>query len=228
MRHSTDRILVSHGGNLPRPAWLDEFIDGGKNPQKDPASYTKGLPDGVRWVVDRQIELGVDIVNDGEYVKAGSFGGYINSRVSGIESVPGNWPPKNPGFWGRDGKDFPGFVASGLGSAGSGGPIRPGFFPMPGSQPASATPAGPRPQRVVTGPIKYTGHEAIKADVANLKAALEGKGDVEGCLMALGVGTFCAGPYNEYYRDQKDFLFGAAEALRQEYKIITDAGLIVQ
>jgi 5-methyltetrahydropteroyltriglutamate--homocysteine methyltransferase len=228
MRHSTERILVSHGGNLPRPAWLDEFIDGGKNPQKDPGSYTKGLPDGVKWVVDRQIELGVDIVNDGEYVKAGSFGGYINSRVSGIESVPGDRPPKNPGFWGRDGKDFPGFVASGLGSAGSGGPIRPGFFPMPGSQPASATPAGPRPQRVVTGPIKYTGHEAIKADVANLKAALEGKGDVEGCLMALGVGTFCAGPYNEYYRDQKDFLFGAAEALREEYKIITDAGLIVQ
>src|SRR5688572_12360046 len=180
MKHSTERILVSHGGNLPRPAWLDEFIDGGKNPQKDPASYTKGLPDGVKWVVDKQIELGVDIVNDGEYVKAGNFGGYINSRVSGIEMLPGGRPPKNPGFWGRDGKDFPGFVASGLGSSGSGGPIRPGFFPMPGTAPAR--PPGDGRQRVVTGPIKYTGHEAMKADVANMKAALEGK-DVEGCLM---------------------------------------------
>ena len=96
MRHSTERILVSHGGNLPRPPELDEFIDGGRNPQKDPASYTKGLPDGVKWVVDKQIELGVDIVNDGEYVKAGNFGGYINSRVSGIESFPADVRPRTP------------------------------------------------------------------------------------------------------------------------------------
>jgi 5-methyltetrahydropteroyltriglutamate--homocysteine methyltransferase len=175
-------------------------------------------------VVDRQIECGVDIVNDGEYVKAGSFGGYIGSRVSGIEEQPATRPPKNPGFWGRDGKNFPGFIASGLSNSGSGGPIRPGFFEPggnPGSRPNQAT------QRVVTGPIKYTGQEAIKQDVANLKAAIEGK-DVEGCIMALGVGTFCAGPFNEFYRDQKDYLFGAAEALREEYKAITDAGLIVQ
>jgi len=225
MRHSTERILVSHGGNLPRPAELDELIDGGRDTSgANLDEYKRGLPDGVRWVVDRQIECGIDIVNDGEYVKAGSFGGYIGGRVSGIEEQPATRPPKNPGFWGRDGRNFAGFIASGLSNSGSGGPVRPGFFKPggnPGSRPNQAT------QRLVTGPIKYTGHEAIKQDVANLKAAIEGK-DVEGCIMALGVGTFCAGPYNEYYRDQKDYLFGAAEALREEYKFITDAGLIVQ
>ena len=224
MRHSTDRILVSHGGNLPRPPELDELIDGGKDTSgANREEYHRRLPDGVRWVVDRQIELGIDIVNDGEYVKAGSFGGYIGQRMSGIEEQPATRPPKT-GFWGRDGKDFPGFIASGLSNQGSGGPIRPGFF-TPGGNPGAGQ--NQRTQRVVTGPIKYTGQEAIKEDVANMKAAIEGK-DVEGCIMALGVGTFCAQPFNEYYRDQKDYLFGAAEALREEYKVITDAGLIVQ
>jgi 5-methyltetrahydropteroyltriglutamate--homocysteine methyltransferase len=224
LRHSTDRILVSHGGNLPRPPELDELIDGGKDTSgANRDEYQRRLPDGVRWVVDRQIDLGIDIVNDGEYVKAGSFGGYIAERTSGIETQPATRPPKL-GFWGRDGKDFPGFIASGLSNAGSGGPIRPGFFTPGGnaaSRPNQAT------QRVVTGPIKYTGQEAIQKDIANLKAAIAGK-DVEACIMSLGVGTFCAQPYNEYYRDQKDYLFGAAEALREEYKAITDAGLIVQ
>ena len=225
MRHSTERILVSHGGNLPRPPELDELIDGGRDTSgANLEGYHRRLPAGVSWVVDRQIECGIDIVNDGEYVKAGSFGGYISGRVSGIEEQPAMRPPKNPGFWGRDGKNFPGFIASGLSNSGSGGPIRPGFF-KPGGN------TGLRPnegrQRVVTGPIKYTGQEAIQQDVANLKQAINGK-DVEGCIMALGVGTFCAGLYNEFYRDQKDYLFGAAEALREEYKTITDAGLIVQ
>jgi len=226
MRYSTERILVSHAGNLPRPPELDALIDRGLDPQgADKAEYQRRLPDGVRWAVDRQMECGIDIVNDGEYVKAGSFGGYISGRVSGIENLPGGRPPKNAGYWGRDGKNFPGFIASGLSSAGSGGPIRPGFFQPGGDQ--GTRRGGSATQRVVTGPIKYTGQEAIKQDVANLKAAIEGKG-VEGCIMAIGVGTFCAGPYNEYYRDQRDFLFGAAEALHEEYKVITDAGLIVQ
>jgi 5-methyltetrahydropteroyltriglutamate--homocysteine methyltransferase len=80
---------------------------------------------------------------------------------------------------------------------------------------------------VVTSALKYTGQDAILQDIQNLKSALDGK-DVEGCLMSIGVGTFCAGPYNEYYPSQEAYLFAAAEALREEYKAITDAGFIVQ
>ena len=115
MKHSTERILVSHGGNLPRPAELDELIAGGRDRESSQqGDYHKRLPDAVRWVVDHQIELGIDIVNDGEYVKAGSFGGYISERISGSENLPGNRPAKNAGTGGRDRLQFPGFYASGL------------------------------------------------------------------------------------------------------------------
>ena len=130
MRRSTDRILVSHAGNLPRPGYLDELIDGGKMREgANQKAYADILPKAVKEIVDRQIELGVDIVNDGEYAKAGSYGGYIHDRVTGYEMVPAdpNRKPKRAGTAERDRRDFPGFFASGLWFAGSGGPIRPGF-----------------------------------------------------------------------------------------------------
>ena len=130
MRRSTDRILVSHAGNLPRPDELNELIHGGLvrdlSLSKD---YQERLPKAVRWIVERQAEIGVDIVNDGEYVKAGSYGGYMQDRVSGFETRPADpgKPPKRAGTAERDRRDFPGFFASGLWFAGSGGPVRPGF-----------------------------------------------------------------------------------------------------
>ena len=85
MRHSTHRILVSHAGNLPRPRYLDELIEGGKNRDgSHTGEYHQRLPRGVKEIVNRQVELGVDIVNDGEYAKAGSYGGYMQERVDGF------------------------------------------------------------------------------------------------------------------------------------------------
>jgi 5-methyltetrahydropteroyltriglutamate--homocysteine methyltransferase len=76
MRHSSHRILVSHAGNLPRPRYLDELIEGGKNREgSNTGEYHQRLPRGVGEIVGRQVELGVDVVNDGEYAKAGSYGG---------------------------------------------------------------------------------------------------------------------------------------------------------
>src|SRR5207302_8096401 len=73
MRRSTERILVSHAGNLPRPAYLDELIEGGRAREgSGRQEYHERLPKAVHEIVDRQIDCGVDIVNDGEYVKAGS------------------------------------------------------------------------------------------------------------------------------------------------------------
>ena len=128
MRRSEHRILVSHAGNLPRPDYLDELIRGDRRHSLG-ADYTSRLPMAVKEIVDRQIELGVDIVNDGEYAKAGSYGGYIHDRVTGYSMVPAdpNSRPKRAGTAERDRRDFPGFFASGLWFAGSGGPIRPGF-----------------------------------------------------------------------------------------------------
>src|SRR6202012_4846400 len=88
MRHSTHRIRSTHGGNLPRPAAFDALLRQGPVVTAEGAA---GVPDGVRPVGDRQLECGMDVINDGEYVKAaggGSYSGYIHQRVSGWEMLP--------------------------------------------------------------------------------------------------------------------------------------------
>src|SRR5690606_14265145 len=171
------------------------------------------------------IELGVDVVNDGEYAKAGSYGGYIHDRITGYSTVPvdPSRPPKRAGTAERDRRDFPGFYASGLWFAGSGGPVRPGFV-QPNTTQQQAT---QRETRACTGPIKYIGQEAVQADIENLKAAIAGK-DVEGYIAALGPLSIGAGIRNEYYPSEEEYMAAVAAAVREEYKAITDAGLIVQ
>lgn len=225
MRRSTDRILVSHAGNLPRPDYLNELIDGGRSREGSLGSeYTDRLPRAVKEIVDRQIELGVDIVNDGEFAKAGSYGGYIHDRISGYENVPvdPNRKPKRSGTAERDRKDFPGFYASGLWFAGSGGPIRPGF-----ATPGEVRQVNTREVRACTGPIVYHGYDAVQSDITNLKAALEGT-DAEGYIAALGPLSIGAGIHNLHYGSEEEYMMAVAEAVREEYKAITDAGFIVQ
>src|SRR5262252_3534517 len=224
MRHSTDRILVSHAGNLPRPDYLDELIAGGRMREgSNRKEYHERLPKAVNFIVDRQIELGVDVVNDGEYAKAGSYGGYMQERVEGYSSVEPdpNRKPKRAGTAERDRRLFPGFYASGLWYSGSGGPIRPGF----------ATPGEVRPitreTRACTAPVKYIGQAAVAEDVTNLKAALQGK-DVEGCITALGPLSLGAGINNLYYKTEEEYMQAVADACHEEYKAITDGGLILQ
>jgi 5-methyltetrahydropteroyltriglutamate--homocysteine methyltransferase len=224
MRHSTDRILVSHAGNLPRPEYLDELIAGGRMREgSNRKEYHERLPKAVNFIVDRQIEMGVDVVNDGEYAKAGSYGGYMQERVDGYSSVEPdpNRKPKRAGTAERDRRLFPGFYTSGLWYSGSGGPIRPGF----------ATPGEVRPisreTRACTGPVKYTGQAAVAEDVANLQAAVKGK-DVEGCITALGPLSLGAGVNNLYYKTEEEYMQAVADACHQEYKAIADGGLILQ
>jgi 5-methyltetrahydropteroyltriglutamate--homocysteine methyltransferase len=224
MRHSTDRIRSTHGGNLPRPAEFDALLQQGPVVTAEVAAE---LPGAVQWVVDTQLDCGIDVINDGEYVKAaggGSYSGYIHQRVTGWETLPVDpaKPPKRDGVGGRERRMFPGFYNSGLWLQGSGGPVRPGFF-KPGP------PAERTTERVATGPVKYTGHEAIKADTDALAKALEGKpAEVEGFVAALGPLSLGAGAHNEYYSSEREYMMAVAEVVREEYKAITDAGFIVQ
>ena len=217
MRHSTERILVSHAGNLPRPDDVNRLVA-----DHDAVGFASRLPSAVLEVVDRQVECGVDVVNDGEYVKAaGTFANYIEDRVSGWEYLPATRPPKRAGVGERDRRDFPGVYASGLWLSGSGGPIRPGF-----ATPGQARPT-PTTQRVCTSAVKYTGQDKIRQDVAHLNAALSGK-NVEGFIAAIGPLTLGAGLHNEFYPTEEAYLSAVAEAVREEYRAIVDGGLIVQ
>jgi 5-methyltetrahydropteroyltriglutamate--homocysteine methyltransferase len=224
MKHSTERIRATHGGNLPRPAAFDALLQQGPVVTAEVAAE---LPGAVQYVVDRQLDCGIDVINDGEYVKAaggGSYSGYIHQRVTGWEERPidPDKPRKRDGVGGRERRMFPGFYESGLWLAGSGGPVRPGFF-KPGVSPERTT------ERVAAGPVAYTGHAAIKADIDALTKALAGKpADVEGFVAALGPLSLGAGARNEYYSSEEEYMTAVAKAVREEYKAITDAGYIVQ
>jgi 5-methyltetrahydropteroyltriglutamate--homocysteine methyltransferase len=198
MRRSTNRILVSHAGTTPRPPNLP-------------------LPAAVKEVVDKQVAVGIDIVNDGELSKS-NFTNYVRDRLGGTaptNSTAGQLPPRNINA--RDLREFPEFFASGGGGFGRN---RPGAAPIAGL---------PAPM-IVTGPITYVGVATVQADIANLKAAMDSLGskDVEAFLPAVAPGTVEHWLYNQHYKTDEEFLFALADALHHEYKAITDSGLNLQ
>jgi 5-methyltetrahydropteroyltriglutamate--homocysteine methyltransferase len=169
------------------------------------------VPGIVADVVKRQIELGIAIVNDGEFGKRGGFSYYAQTRLSGIEShdIPA---PGSRNITGRDAIDFPGYYAT-------------------RSQPNSAQRADrTRPLNqpmFCTGPITYVGHADATFDIDNLRRATAGL-DVQPFLSAVAPGTIEHWLWNEHYKTDEEFLFAVADAMREEYRLITDAGILLQ
>lgn len=214
MRRSTERILVSHAGALPRPENLQRLFDAYPEKQDE---FTAALPDAVREIVGQQAAAGVDVVNDGEVSKRGLFIGYVRDRMAGFEEVPvePGSRPRNAGVTGRDHRDFPGFYAAGLGGFGG----RPAATAQQDA--TSAT------EYACTGPLTYTGLAAARRDIDNLRAATEGR-DVEPFLPAVTPGTVEHWLRNEHYPDDESFLEAIAGVLHEEYKAITGAGFLLQ
>ena len=168
----------------------------------------------VTEVVRMQAETGVDIVNDGEFPKRGTFTSYIRDRMTGFEYRPGAAPQRDAGISGRDRRDFPGFYAAGLG--GFGGPAASAF--------------GDGGHYVATGPLAYTGRDRTLADAARLKAACAAAGrDVTPYLPAIAPGTIEHWLYrDEYYGSDEELLFAVADVMQEEYRAIADSGVMVQ
>src|SRR3981081_965692 len=119
MRRSTDRILVSHAGTLPRPPEIVQLLSQGAS---GAAELTEKLPAAVADIVKKQVGAGAGIVNEGEIPKRGTFSSYIQERIEGIEPRKfglGEGPPPRD-VNGRDRKDFPGVFAAGVGGLGAG------------------------------------------------------------------------------------------------------------
>jgi 5-methyltetrahydropteroyltriglutamate--homocysteine methyltransferase len=209
MRRSTDRILVSHAGTLPRPADLQELFVAGASAQSD---FEKKLPAAVADVVRKQASIGIDIVNDGEFSKRGGFSQYVRDRLSGLEQreYREGVSPRPRDVTGRDKRDFPGTFAAGLGW----------FNRAPGTQVVNQP-------IFCTRPLQYVGQANVAADIANLKAAAEGL-DVEPYLPAIAPGTIEHWLWNEHYPSDEAFLFAIADAMHEEYQAITDAGVLLQ
>ena len=154
MKHSTDRILTTHVGSLPRPPDLLAMIlakeQGGT---VDAPAYVNRVRSSVAEVVRKQAEAGIDIVADGEMGRFG-FIPYVNDRLTGIEPRPS---PGGEGTWARSREHL----------------AFPEYYAWAAQMPGAAGGAQ-RTRWVCTGPIAYKGHEALARDIDNLKAALAG------------------------------------------------------
>ncbi|HEY1294174.1 MAG TPA: cobalamin-independent methionine synthase II family protein [Chloroflexota bacterium] len=211
MRRSTNRILVSHAGTLPRPDDLAELFQGGASRR---AEFVARLPSAVEEVVRHQAEIGIDVVNDGELSKL-NFSHYARERLGGLEQpATGSSQGSARNIVARDARDYPEFHSRG------GGRLRRAGTPL-------LQGSNVNPTVVCTGPLQYVGSETTALDVANLKSALKGL-DVEGFLPAIAPGTIEHWLFNEYYKSDEEFLFAIADAMHQEYRAITDAGLNLQ
>ena len=210
MIRSTDRILTTHAGRLPRSAELTRLVlarAAGESHDSDLLART--LREEVAALVERQIQCGIDSVNDGEASKT-NFNNYVRERLSGLEERPyvEGKSPSHLTIVSRDARKFPEYFALGLS----------GF----------ARVAPPRSQIFCTGPLSYIGQGALAQDFANFHAALAGREVSEAYLPAVTPGTIEHWLYNEHYPSQEAFLQAAAEALAKEYRAIVDAGFTLQ
>jgi 5-methyltetrahydropteroyltriglutamate--homocysteine methyltransferase len=206
MKSSTDRILTTHVGSLPRPDDLFEMMLARMDGKGvDEGAYAARVQSAVDECVRRQVEVGLDVVSDGEMGKP-SFITYAASRLSGLQSREGFRP--SPFANTRETADFPEYYQSAL------------------AQQVSARRR--RALTVCTGPIKYKGHAALKADLAILKSSLAAATATEAFVPAIAPSNVEATTPNEYYPTQEAYVFAIAEAMREEYKAIVDAGFVLQ
>lgn len=207
MQRSTERILTTHAGSLPRPADLRDMLsarDAGR--PYDREAFARRVRSAVAEVVQQQIASGIDVINDGEQAKF-SFSSYARERLSGFEERPPT-PDERPSMIsGRDMPEFSEYFAS-----------RGGF----GGASANAR------QVFCTGPLTYIGHAAVQADIEHFKAALTGVTVAETFLPAIAPGTIEHWMRNRYYPSDEAYLYAIADAMREEYQAIVDAGFLLQ
>jgi 5-methyltetrahydropteroyltriglutamate--homocysteine methyltransferase len=192
MQRSEDRILTTHVGSLVRPPELRA---------SQPPTATQ-LRAAVDEVVRRQVETGLDVVNDGEFGKS-SWSAYMLDRISGFELRPER--PKPLDWLGGDRERFAEFFAQEMPYALDG-----------------------MPTEACTSPITWRGSAVVERDVANLRHALAAASPTEAFMTTVAPASTAYNGINEYYDSERDYVFAIAEALRQEYLAIVAAGFVLQ
>lgn len=200
MLHSTDRILTTHVGSLPRgQAVVDQLFAQDQGQGYDPARFDALMTKAVADVVAAQVAVGVDVVSDGEMSKI-SYATYIRHRLTGFEI--GEMPRTVP----ADLDDFPDYKER-LAKLG-------------------ATPKYHRP--ICRGEIRVKDLASLHKDIANLKAAAAMPGVTEAFMNAASPGVIAVFQPNQYYKTQEAYIEALSEAMREEYETIVNAGLILQ
>jgi len=202
MRRSDDRILTTHVGSLIRPPELLELAAAARDKPGERQKFFDAVRTAILEVVKRQVDAGVDIPNDGEYGKS-SWANYALERMTGFEHRPNEL---HEAVWlGSDRFRFREFFAK--------------EFPrgVTGS-----------PSDACVGPIQYVGQDAVRRNIRDLKAALTAVNAPEGFMTAVAPASTGYDAVNEYYDDERDYVFAIADALREEYLEIYNSGLVLQ
>ncbi len=194
------RIVTTSVGSFPRRHALSELLLARLTKQPyDPNVLTRETTEAVAEVVRQQLTTGLDVVSDGEQSKT-SFQHYISDRLTGLEPIrPAPGERRT-----RENMAFPSFYKDGAHS---------------GSQ---------RARLACTGPIRYAGQKQLAEDIGNFKAALKGSNPVDAFIPSVSPSS-CAGTMeNRFYKSEEEHLLAVAEALREEYEGIVNAGFMVQ
>jgi 5-methyltetrahydropteroyltriglutamate--homocysteine methyltransferase len=206
MKRSTDRILTTHVGSLIRPQALQDFLrlkQAGK--PYDAAAYDTCLTGAVAAVVRQQAEVGVDVISDGEFGKSISWSQYVLERLSGFERRPIK-AGSNPFTRGVDREKFAEFYAE-----------------LDAREGVATT-----VEAICVGPISYTGQAELRRDIDNFKAALKAVNVVEAFLPVAAPASVIPDRRNEYYKSDEDLIRAIGAAMRTEYRMIIDAGFVLQ
>ena len=228
MRNSSHGIITTQAGSLPRPDDLIELNRARQDGETaDEAAYQSRLADAVVEVVRRQHEAGVDIAGDGEFGKAmgqrvnyGAWWSYSFQRLGGLKL--GDFMYQMPPQRRKPGEitltTFPDRRDRNLFSAAYADP----------ESGVSSNRGGPGMRLpVCIDKLTYTGQSAIAADIAHFKTGLAAAGIEEGFMTSIAPGS-CSRIGNEYYNTEEEFIYACGEAMREEYKAIIDAGLVLQ
>jgi 5-methyltetrahydropteroyltriglutamate--homocysteine methyltransferase len=206
VKHSTERILTTHAGSLPRPDDLLEMIIAkAVGSAIDEAELAARVKRAVGEIVRQQSDVGIDIIDDGEMAKP-SFLTYVTDRLGGFERDPA--PPAGSPF--ARSREFQAF---------------------PEAYAALARGAAPPPRLVrmlCTGPITYKGQSRLEADLENLRAALRGLNPAEVFVPSVSPTSIEDFNPNHHYKSGEEYVYGIADAMREEYKAIIDAGFLLQ
>ncbi len=201
MQRSDSKILTTHVGSLPFMA-ADKGLAAGDDSR---------IADDVAAIVAQQRETGIDIINEGEFAKGGDWLRYMQARFGGFTEI--GEPEGKPLIErGKDREEFADFYqyASERGT----------LFYTPGAQMAKK-----RPVQACTGPVSYVGQAALKREI-DLTVAAAGTDNV--FLTSTAPASLEVYRPNRHYKNDEDYVFALAEAMRVEYEAIAGAGLILQ
>ena len=204
MKLSSERILTTHVGSLPRPDDLLVLLR--KEDRGEPfdvAALNARVTTAVAEVVAAQVATGVDIVNDGEMGKI-SYHVYAKHRLTGLQSIDGTGVPGRPAP--RDMLDFPDMAAE--------------FLSRAGTEMMKAT--------VCKGPVSFANRAPLDRDIANLTAAAKVSKPVETFLSSVSPGCLATYVPNMHYPNRDAYREALVEALRPEYEAIHKAGIVLQ